>query len=890
MKRLKIITGICSVIILVSVFLTNVWAGQTGKIVGKVIDTTTDEPLLGVNIMIDGTMFGSSTDAEGDFFILNIPPGSYTLVATMIGYKRMYISDVKISVDGTSHADFKLESTVLTGETVTIIADQFQRDRTTQVSSVSVKEIEYMPVETLQDILQLQTGVVKDQRGDLHIRGGRSSEIAYLVDGVSISDPYDGKKAVNVDQGTVQEMKVISGTFNAEYGQVMSGIIEIVTKDPDKRFRVGGSFYTGDYISSHKGTFMNIDDLDPFAITNGQIYLTGPVPFLNKKVGYYLSLRRWETDGWQYGQRRYNPSDSTNYDTPGFPYIEQTGDNEYVPMNNSLDYYANLKLVNQITDGIKLSYNFLGDISDHRHYDHIYKYNPDGALKRKRYGYTHILNFNHTVSPRTFYTLKFSHYTYDFKEYAFEDRDDPRYVDPIFLRTRDDVYSFLTGGTKMEHFYRTTTVNAAKFDLTSQMTKNHLVKLGLEYKYNSLKRTSRQAEYRGVEGGGLFNVDAEINRGTHKNRPIEIAAYIQDKVEIKDMILNIGLRYDYFNSRWKVPKDLRAPGVDYTNFKGYKDSEAQHQISPRIGLAFPVSGKGSFHTSYGHFFQIPPLEQLYMNEIFLVPQTATLNVKMGNADLKPQSTVIYEVGYQQELMGQFNIDVTGFYKDARNLLGTEIIETYVGGTRYARYMNRDYGNIRGITFAVNKQPTKTDHLTMSFDYTYQVAEGNASDPDHEFLLQSADPPKQSNIQVVPLEWDQRHTVNVSVTYNHPSYFGISLIGQLQSGLPYTPEIQNMEQSFEYSGRKPLNHNIDLRLFKQIQLSKIRMTLFVNIYNLFDRKNELDVYKDTGRSSYSLINQYIGERNAYVNTLDDWLNRPEYYSEPRRILIGCDIDI
>jgi outer membrane receptor for ferrienterochelin and colicin len=263
---------------------------------------------------------------------------------------------------------------------------------------------------------------------------------------------------------------------------------------------------------------------------------------------------------------------------------------------------------------------------------------------------------------------------------------------------------------------------------------------------------------------------------------------------------------------------------------------------------------------------------------------------MGNANLKAQSTIIYEIGFQHELFNQTGIDVTGFYKDARNLLGTGIYETYVLGDRYARFENRDYGNIRGITLSVNKHPTPSDHVTVSFDYTFQVAEGNASNPEHEFNNQQSDPPKKSNIQVVPLDWDQRHTANLSVSYHNPRILNLGVIGQFRSGLPYTPAIQSLETTFENSGRKPFFFNFDLRLSRSINLGKSKFNIFMKVYNVFDRHNELDVYGDTGRAGYSLISHYTGERRATVNTLDEWLRRPDFYSEPRKILVGFDFDI
>jgi outer membrane receptor for Fe3+-dicitrate len=569
--------------------------------------------------------------------------------------------------------------------------------------------------------------------------------------------------------------------------------------------------------------------------------------------------------------------------------MEQTGDNKPVSMNFRTQYYTNAKVVFKFSPFIKLTYTFLGDQLQYQNYNHLFKYNPDGNVTNYQYGFTNVLNWNHMISSTTFYTVKLSRNYFNFKSYLYKDPHDPGYVNPELLLNRQDAFSFLTGGTNMTHFYRTTTVDAVKFDLTSQITKVHQFKAGVVYKYNTLYLSSFPAYYKGEEGGGVFSSEAFFNTGQYTYHPVEAATYIQDKIELNNMIVNVGIRYDYFNSNGSIPEDLRDPGNEISlRPDGYRKARPKHQISPRIGIAFPVQTNGVIHTSYGHFFQIPPYEYLYLNPRFAVAPGGLYSL-MGNADLNPQSTVIYEIGFQQELLGNFGIDVTGFYKDVRNLLGTNIYKTYILGDQYARYENRDYGNIRGITISVNKRPSSTDYLTVSFDYTFQVAEGNASDPNHVFYNNQSTPPKKSNIQVVPLDWDQRHTVNLSVSFNNPHFLGIGLIGQFQSGLPYSPAVQSQETTFENSGRKPFNYNVDLRISRTLKLGRMKYNLFIKVYNLFDRKNEIIVYEDTGRAGYSLVRHYIGERRDDVNSLDDWLKRPDFYSEPRKILIGCDVN-
>ncbi len=875
---------------LVAFFIIPLHAGQTGKIAGQVIDASTGEPLAGANIILKGFLLGASADRDGHYIILNIKPGSYTVIAQVVGYEEVRYTDVRVSSDRTTYLNFKLKPAILTGEVITIEArqDLIQRDLTATEASVSAREIQAIPVESMQDVLSLQAGVVKDSRGDFHVRGGRASEVAFLIDGVSVTDPFSGKLAVNMDQNSIQELKLISGTFNAEYGQVMSGIVEIVTKDPTDRLRFGLSAYAGDYLSAHRALFYHIDHVDPRNIFNIQTYLTGPVPLTKKKLGFYFSLRRYFNEGWLYGQRRFMPDDSSHFDPNGF-YMEQTGDGKAIPMNYSSRYYANFKLLYRLTPNIKLSYNFLGNYFHYRSYNHLFKYNPDGDVSNHEYAFTNILNLNHALSSTTFYTLKLSYYYFDFKSYLYKSLNDPRYVSPEYLRNREDAYSFLTGGTNLSHFYRSTADFQIKFDFTSQVNKTHQIKTGAEIKTNILKVRAQEANYQG-KVSNIFNPEIFFYGGGYRQTPVGAAAYIQDKIELETMTLNVGLRYDYFDARFIVPTDLRDPDNHLRNSPHpFKSSEAKSQISPRIGLAFPISAAGVIHASYGHFFQIPPYKYLYADPRFAVAPGG-LNTLMGNANLDPQSTVIYEIGAQQQLSDNFSMDITGYYKDIRNLLGTRIYETYTLGDRYARYENRDYGNVRGITISLNKRPSPADHLIVSLDYTYQIAEGNASDPNQTFYNNQADPPKESNIQVVPLNWDQRHTVNLSVSYNNPHTLSLGFVGQFQSGLPYTPAVQSEETTFENSGRKPFNYTVDVRLAKQFTIAKHAYTVFLKVYNLFDRKNELDVYNDTGRAGYSIIRRFLGDRVWHVNALDEWLKRPDFYSEPRKVLLGFSIEI
>jgi hypothetical protein len=228
------------------------------------------------------------------------------------------------------------------------------------------------------------------------------------------------------------------------------------------------------------------------------------------------------------------------------------------------------------------------------------------------------------------------------------------------------------------------------------------------------------------------------------------------------------------------------------------------------------------------------------------------------------------------------MDFTLYYADIRNLLGTEIVETY-DKYQYARFINRDYGNVRGFVISLEKQ--FSNHFGASVDYTYQIAEGNASDPRAVFQDNQTDPPIESEKKVVPLDWDQRSTLNFSLNVGTPENWNVGLIGRIGTGMPYTRDRQRtIDVRFENDGRRPATYFFDVRTEKTLNVSGTGVTAFLLIYNLLDTKNELYVYGTTGRATYDLNVLYAGEVIG-LNTIDEYISNPGMYSQPREILLG-----
>ena len=847
-----------------------VLAGTTGKITGRIIDADTKTPLPGANVVVEGAALGAATDNNGYYVILNIPPGKYVLRALMMGYNPMKVVDVKVSTDLTTVQDFALQSMVLGMNEVVIVAERplIQRDLTASSVVISTETINEMPVEEFSEVLAIQAGTVRGPDGMLHIRGGRASEITYMVDGVSVTDPFANSfSAVAIEKNAIQELTVVSGTFNAEYGQAMSGIVNIVTKEGDERFSGGLSMYSGDYVSGHNKTFQNIDEINPLSLWNVQGSLGGPIPLNSNKLFFFVSGRLYSNEGWLYGKRIYNSSDS----------LLATGDRTDIPMNSNrkISYQGNLTY--RLSSNLKLTYGILGDIIHYDEYSHLFKYNPDGNYHHHQNGYTHKLSLSHTLSSSTFYTLKLYNYFTDYRYYVYEDPHDSRYVDPI--RFQVATYNFYQGGSGMWRYCRNSKTWGGKVDITSQVNKVHQLKAGAEIKQYNMYYHAYEIKLDWTTNFQPQIPDlTSLNRDLYRLYPIEASVYIQDKIELQSIVINGGVRYDYFNPKKQTFSDSRNP----TNSPS-KNSSSKHKISPRVGMAYPITDRGIIHISYGHFFQIPSFSYLYHNPDFKV-RPGVLSTTMGNPDLKPEETVIYEIGLQQQLGENLVVDFTGYYKDIKNLLGSKYYQLYDVSRKYTHYINRDYGRVKG--FSVSLEKRRSGMLSAGISYTYQIAKGNASDPNEVYYDQRSSPPRETEKNVVYLNWDQRHTLNVSVALNQPKNWGVSLIGSFGSGLPYTPEYQNQRTSFENSGRKPMQLNFDLRAHKDFTWQGFVYSFFVKCYNLFDRKNEIVVFNDTGRASYSLIPQYVADTGVFP--LSDYLNFPDYYSEPRRIIVGVGI--
>lgn len=877
------------------------YSGNTGKIAGKIVDKDSNEPLIAANIIIVGTTMGAAADQIGQYFINNVPPGIYTVRGMMMGYKMVEVKNVRVLTDLTTEVNFGLEISVIEGEIITLVAERplVEKDVTAKMAVVQGSDIaEKMPVTSVREVLTLQAGFVEDESGGLHLRGGRNGEVAYYIDGILVEDPVGGGFGSSIDVNSIQELSVLTGGFNAEYGDAMSGIINITTKEGAK-FYSGKIQYESDMINSspyHKPDWLlssdvvdGLTDAEKALYRDEVRYYESPDDSIGKSQYHHVSVLD-DPVGKDHvlipilGRLNANLSGPV----PGFKDITFFGsgvfsnENSYLPWGFDLDRQLFGKLTYRISSAMKLAFDVQNTWNYRQRYNHYYKYIPPVTIDpadtlnynarllgsrglRKLFTDRQTLTLTHTLSQSTFYSLNFQrlfrHGTenipgrevyYDPETGALLDKSD--YVKLIYISGAEG--GFWGGDDRDWYRERSTTYNL-KFDITSQILRTHQLKAGFDIKQYEIFRHAVRDPW-----PGAFRHRIEF----YNRDPWEASVYLQDKMEYDFMILNFGVRFDYANANdtyWTDPGDIQetisVPNPDGTTskvfqFKPRENVPDRFQISPRIGLAHPVTERLVFHFAYGHFFQNPDYYHLFRNDRSLINLEES-DVIIGNPGLKPQKTVAFEVGGKYQFTDDIAIDFSGFYKDIRDLTSTRFYarQPY----NYTVYINEDYGRVKGFDISLTKK--YKNFISGNMNYTYSVARGSGSDPLAGYYYREEEAhlrPKRDYF----LDFDRTHDLSINVDLRFPnnfgpnikgfqflSNFGINTLFQLSSGLPYTPAEQGAISLEINSERKGWVSTLDIRVDKTFKLNMLDIILYAKVTNALDRINQELIWSETGDS-------------------------------------------
>ncbi len=858
-------------------------ADTSGKLTGRITDKKSGEPLIGINIVIQGTSIGTATDVDGYFVIINVSPSVYNVRISSVGYETKVVQGVVINSGQTTTLNEKLSEQVIEGNEVIVVAEKPIVD-TRQTSAVAImnkEQIAVLPVQNLQDIVNLQAGVV-----DGHFRGGRKGEVQYQVDGVTVNNPLTNESVVSLDRSVLQEVQVISGTFDAEYGQAMSGVVNAVLRSgKSDALDWSAEMYLGDYVGFGKNQkYPYLDRVNPTATQSYQLSVSGPTGL--PKTTFLFSGRRYVSQGYYFGKRIFNPADNSDFNAK---IINPTGDKKLIPLSTNDEWSGQMKLSNSLFEGIQLSYQALFSLTNNksykRDYSFDYRYNPDGVKTPRSFSLVHGVDFTQMLTEKIFYTINLRQNKIDYRDYKYEDVSDPRYYQAKEPRRGgEDIYDgAIIQGVDLGRYMEKTTVNIIKGSLTAQVTNIHLIKIGVELQLSDITYGRPGVIDRDTNGFLVPYVNSPLFPAPQNYKPVSFSAYAQDRIEWKDVSVRGGVRLEYFDAKATVPSDLQNPANTITDAPTSKPQNTTSKIvvAPRLGVSYPIMVNGSIYFSYGHFYQLPAINKFFSNSDYsklkdLAGGSTSYGV-IGNPDLKPEFTTQYEFGMKAQLNDFFGIDGSLFYKDIRNLLGVEIIETY-NSSRYTRLTNVDFGSVSGFTLALDYRASSS--FNASLDYSNQFALGNSSDPSETATRAAAG--KDANPREIPFTWDQRHTVNGQLVFQDQNNYSLTAIAKFASGQPYTPTIgtgfgADLEDN---SGRKSSGATVDFRGEKQIDLYGVAMSAFIRVFNVFNTSSFNGfVFSTTGSPDYA-ISPSFGDR---VQLMD-----PNRYYAPRRIEIGITI--
>jgi hypothetical protein len=989
-KRLLIIFTILSLVPLA------VFAQSTGKIVGQIVDQATGEPLPGVNVTIDNTLLGANTDFDGYYVILNVPVGAYTVRASFIGFQEVAMENARVSANVTTDINFDLKETPLElEEVITITAERplVEKNITQSYSLVTSETIESIPVRGVTNILNLQPSVVV-QDGNVYIRGGRNEEVGYYLDGANIVNPTNNTRAVHIIQEAIEEIQVLAGGYTAEFGGANSGIIKTDLKTGAPKYHVSLDAQTDNFVGRGE-KFLN-------SYSYGHSIITGTFsgPVVDKDIRLFVAVENEYQDDWR---KRFTKGftfedlvdvQPTNPDvTDGHPdTVSLRYGDGFTPRNNQNRWAVNSTLLFDLKpfqvrlSGVfsytktRTSDNFILNMLNDRQ---IWTNNWTGLISAK---FTHVLN------PTTFYDVKVSYYDrrteeedawfgndwtkwsdsasvsdYTASKYGEEGRVTYRrhHTGPYQYRLLG--IPFNRNGAEVGNYDKSEqNYIGANINFVTQFNKYNEVKAGADFRYYTVRAYSINPDVMSqlTQFGGQYETLADIPRAVFAEQagntygydylgekldegfdgarhPLFASFYVQDKLEFKDLIINAGLRFDYFDSDDNTLANRANFGVDLetglVEDDAWVEKDPTMQISPRLGISFPITERTVFYAQYGKFIQMPELNDIYYN----ANQFARQIIRGGfyyitptgyGAD--PMRTTQYEVGFRQAIGEVAAIDISGFYKNVIGQPQVQKVQAESGAqnTTYWTIANGDFTTTKGLEFKLTLR--RMERLQAQLNYTLSAAEGTGASETAYYssvYLGSQIPTTTS-----PLDYSQVHRGTLLLDYRFGpddggpilERLGANVVFNFNSGHPYTfsyanpggqadPYTAGTDYMFDTRSREalesinasttPWNFNVDLRLDKTFEIyDQLMATAYIRVTNLFNTKNVVNVFQTTGTANDDgyISNPILYETffNAYgaeyldlykamnIDNGQAYLDQTgrELYGTPRQIFLGLKL--
>ena len=865
--------GRALLVLLIASAAAPAWGQSRGKIAGTVTDAATGEALPGVNVVVVGTTIGAASDAAGDYFIANLQVGTYDVRATFLGYDTLTVRSVDVRPNATTRVDFVLEPATLDlGGDAVVTAERplVERDNTASSTRIETEEIVTRPTSDLTQVLTTLPSI-NVENGEITVRGRTLDEVAFMVDGARARNPLNHDAYTRVNLSSIQELEVITGGYNAEYGEAQSGVINVITKEGDRenyevyldtRYTPPGQrhFGTAFYDRSSTAFWENthalhpewwVENTDQWVDPNGVLGSDPAVSWTPEEayenyVATHQPLTDY-TDTPTYQTEVGLAGGATFYGTIKYRSEAPLFGNAYRDHGEYLD--GNLKVAVPLGGGRKLLLSgFYGQEETGWGYFNDYFWASTYGT-RARYAFYDFaglpydqtngqsVQFSHLLSASTLYEIRLSRVQALREVAPFPD-------DPLgfaasgptdsIVRSDDiagdngDPVGFNTTGYYYQYDDDNTEWNVTG-NISSQLNKYIAVKAGGDFSYYVLDHYN-EAKYPNRLDDRVY-------------RPYQGAAFAQGKVEYGGLIVNAGLRLDYYNANDTLYTSIFAP---FEEDAAREETALYAQLSPRIGVSHPIDSKTVLHFSYGHFFQRPAFNDYGEGNDFVggslntfVVQDTGLPWVLANRNLRPQKTIAFEVGIERNFWDFFVLDVTGYYKDIRNTIRTITVQTQDGGT-YFTNGNGDYADERGVELSLRKVPSTYFWGTISGYTNFTTGlgvfgrsgapstftpEGPRYNPSGDFIQHSNPQFKLGLYYQTPLDW--RGALGEALG-------GWSLSLDYRANIPNDQLRQDFFLFEDVKYLRGWDQVTDLRLRKAFEVGGVgRVNPYLEVQNLFN---------------------------------------------------------
>jgi outer membrane receptor protein involved in Fe transport len=850
------------------VFLLLAWlilagaACAAGRLTGTVSDAETGEALAGANLVVKGTYRGASTDLDGRYLLTDLRPGSIDLEISMLGYKTVLATELPVADGATLSRDFALERATIKGEDIVIIGRKplFEVDNTSSSTRLELEEIQTQVVESIVDVVGQQAGVVKSDN-EIHIRGGRADENLYIIDGLSVKDPVSGQgTGVFLSAEAVKEVEVITGGFNAEYGEAMSGVINIETREGGSR-PFGSLSWKRDNLGGRLDGSQNQDVIELSA--------GGPLPAygLPGTLSWFLNLYG------SFGDSHLpHASELQPYREWMEPLALRQENNASAMLKLTWRPRPTRKLTASIGRSLQVNQGYFTTlIEDRRYYPYDYQYNLDSYNTFSQESRQAGLNWKETLSERSYFELNYGFFYINQHADAgkhWSDYRRPLDIDPTWYLMNPDGSVVIFQGDGFwdwgdtdfwhDHFALT---HSLKGSWTTNLG-DHELKSGFEVENTELQLLHVNAPWVASPGGLGRNFDL------YHAWTVAGAFYVQDRIVYQGLNVNLGLRLDYWRPGSYVERAVADPATAILSEAARElfDSETfglfggrwKAQLSPRLGVSHPVTDNDMLFFSYGHFSQRPKYAYVYAKLNTASQGTYQL---FGNPNLNPTTTVAYELGLKHRFNANSMLQLTAFYKDMFNYVTAFRVTSRhprYGNIGYTQYWNIDYARSRGLELSWRHRFERW--WSLNWNLSYSVLTGKSSSPAENLLAEASAGNQDEDLSESFLRWDRPLQTSANLSFYIPKgqaprlagralpdRWGFNLRLELESGQRYTPQVidigdpQNplddepkMRDSKPYSERGPASRLVDLKLYKDYDLpGGLDLRLFCEVENLFN---------------------------------------------------------